>query len=95
MSQPLAKGVLAGGIEIPLPGHYPTLTMQLNVTLYQSAAVGRLVCILREPSDGVEVRREHANHVPLSELEAGVVAVVRTLIADALYLQGHQGGAAS
>lgn len=89
MAKTLLSGPLSTGVEVPLPGHYPTLTLQLNVTLYASAAVGRLVGILREPSDGLELRREHANHIPVSELGEAAVAVVAALINDARYLQGN------
>lgn len=43
--------------DMPLPGHYPCLTMQLNVTRYQSQGLVRATLIVREPSDGIEVRR--------------------------------------
>lgn len=44
--------------DIPLPGHYSCLTMQLNVTMYQSPGTIRLVCVVREPSDQIELSRE-------------------------------------
>lgn len=47
-------------IDIPLPGNYPCLTLQLNVTRYQSQGVGKMVLVVREPSDSVEVHRAHS-----------------------------------
>lgn len=46
--------------DIPLPGHYPCLTMQLNVTRYQSAGTLRWVLTVREPTLGFETSRAHA-----------------------------------
>lgn len=43
--------------DAPLPGFYPCLTLQLNVTRYQAAGQVRWVMVVREPSDGIEVDR--------------------------------------
>ena len=43
--------------DIPLPGNYPCLTTQLNVTRYASQGLIRATLIVREPSEGIEVHR--------------------------------------
>ena len=43
--------------DIPLPGHYPCLTLQLNVTRYQATGVWRAILVVREPSEHIEVER--------------------------------------
>lgn len=89
MANTHVHGQVAAGVEIPLPGHYPCLTLQLNVTCYQSAKVGRMVAIVREPSDHIEVRRVHADALSPDELAQVVVEGVEGLLADMRYLQGH------
>lgn len=44
-------------VDQPLPGFYPCLTLQLNVTRYASGRLGRFVLVVREPSAGLEIRR--------------------------------------
>lgn len=43
--------------DMPLPGHYPVLTMQLNLTRYHPANTIRWTLIVREPSEQLEVTR--------------------------------------
>lgn len=44
-------------LALPLPGIYPCLTWQLNVTLHQKQQQAKLVSVIREPSDHVEIAR--------------------------------------
>lgn len=43
--------------DMPLPGHYGVLTMQLNLTRYHPAGTVRWTLIVREPTDQLEVSR--------------------------------------
>lgn len=52
--QPLAEKVT----DLPLPGNYPCLTLQLNVTRYASQQLGRYVIVVRDPNSDIEVARE-------------------------------------
>lgn len=45
------------GADIPLPGNYPCLTLQLNVTVYQGADTIRWTLTVREPTEQWEVTR--------------------------------------
>lgn len=47
--------------DMPLPGFYPCLTLQLNLTRYQAAESFRWVAIVREPSEQVECIRRFAD----------------------------------
>lgn len=44
-------------LALPLPGIYPCLTWQLNVTLHQHSQQVKAVSVIREPSDHVEIAR--------------------------------------
>lgn len=44
-------------LSLPLPGIYPCLTWQLNVTVHQATGLGKIVSVIREPSDHVEIAR--------------------------------------
>lgn len=44
-------------LALPMPGIYPCLTWQLNVTLHQASGMGKMVSVIREPSDHIEIAR--------------------------------------
>lgn len=44
--------------DMPLPGFYPCITTQLNITRYASGQIGRFVIVTREPSAGIELHRD-------------------------------------
>lgn len=46
-----------GLVDIPLPGHFPCLTWQLNVTLHPSSRLIKFVSVVREPIAQIEVAR--------------------------------------
>jgi hypothetical protein len=56
--------------DTPLPGFYPCLTLQLNLTRYQSGRLARMVLVVREPSSSLEVHRAFRD---LGEWEATVL----------------------
>ncbi len=46
------------GLDLPLPGFYPCLTWQLNVTVHQPTGLAKYVSVIREPNDHIEVLRD-------------------------------------
>jgi hypothetical protein len=44
--------------KLPLPGLYPVVTWQLNVTMHQASGLSKFVSVIREPSDHYEIRRD-------------------------------------
>lgn len=70
-----------------LPGHYPCLTMQLNLTVYQASEVARMVLVVREPSDQVECFREHFNQMPMGQARELVLEHVASAMNRMQYLQ--------
>ena len=73
--------------DIPMPGHYPCLTLQLNVTRYAADRVGKLVLVVREPSAGVEVHRVSLDVCSWAETEAAVESAVRDALGVLSYMQ--------
>jgi hypothetical protein len=43
--------------DIPLPGNYQCLTLQLNYTAYRAGGTQRWVLIVRDPDNNLEVSR--------------------------------------
>lgn len=74
-------------LDQPLPGFYPCITMQLNVTRYASGKLGRFVLVLREPSSGLELRREFAETGVFDVLAPEVVSQVESAMKAMVYLQ--------
>ena len=46
--------------RIPLPGLYPVLTWQLNLTVHKATGLAKFVSVIREPNDRVELSRSFA-----------------------------------
>ena len=82
---PLVHGSMR---DIPLPGHYKCLTLQLNVTRYQSPGSWRMVMVTREPTDQVEVRRDftETDEWGLDSIDRICLALRQALL-DVVYLQ--------
>jgi len=74
--------------NVPLPGHYGVLTMQLNVTRYHPAGTVRWVLVVREPAEQFEVARTFGE---LTEDSAATDAAIANAVMDAitamLYMQ--------
>lgn len=54
-------------VDIPLPGFYPCLTWQMNVTWHQSQGLVKYVSVIREPNDHIEVRRAFSDLVDYAD----------------------------
>jgi hypothetical protein len=57
MTRTNTGGVFAALQDLPLPGHYPCLTLQLNATLYPGIGEVKYVLVLREPVAQLELGR--------------------------------------
>ena len=71
----------------PLPGHYPVLTLQLNVTRYAAEGVGKMVLVAREPQAQVECFRVFSEVGPWSALRDALVGQLDTALRRLQYLQ--------
>lgn len=80
-------GVFAALQDLPLPGNYPVLTMQLNATLYASIGELKWVLILREPIAQLELGRI-GGQAPWPETTERVEQAVHRALQQALYLAG-------
>lgn len=74
--------------DLPLPGFYPCLTWQLNVTVHQQSGLGKFVSVVREPNDHIEVVRSFAD---LSQWSS-TVADTQMACAEALRALGYLSG---
>lgn len=54
--QPAVNGTYP---NLPMPGFYPVLTLQANLTVNRKSELGKFVVIVREPMDQLEVYRTH------------------------------------
>jgi len=71
----------------PLPGHYPILTLQLNITRYQDQGLGKMVLVVREPSSQIECFRSFIELQPWEELDEALDAHVTSAVKRMVYLQ--------
>lgn len=77
--------------DIPLPGNYPCLTLQLNATFYQATDQIRWVLVVREPSDQYEVVRKFVDACPRTDAVIEQIAMsLLQAAAECVYLQGHR-----
>lgn len=67
--------------DLPLPGHYPCLTAQLNVTRYTAGGTLRVVLSIREPNEHLEVWRQS---IGTTEASTEVVARVGEMLMQAM-----------
>lgn len=74
--------------DIPLPGNYGVLTLQLNVTRYHPAGTIRWTAILREPVNGLEIQREIQEVADETDaLDAKLLGVLEQMMTNMLWLQ--------
>lgn len=80
---------LAGShVEIPLPGSFEVLTLQLNATVYPRARTGKFVVILRDPIEQLEIVRLGVPEQRLEDLLPQLDAACREAVRQALYMGG-------
>lgn len=74
--------------DMPLPGHYPCLTLQLNVTRYQATGLQRWVLVVREPSVGLELTRTSQDVSPdANEARQDLVVAIEQALANMRWMQ--------
>lgn len=71
--------------DMPLPGNYPCLTLQLNLTTYAPSALHRWILTVREPTLGIEVWR---SSVDTTELTPEALKALATCIDQAVANMG-------
>lgn len=75
--QPLSIG---REMKLPLAGHYPILTWQLNATLHQSTGLCKFVSVLREPVDKAEIVRDFGELEPWMKQQPIVLRYCETML---------------
>lgn len=73
--------------DLPLPGHYQCLTLQLNVTRYQATRFGRWTLSVREPVDNFEVYRSFVDQGPWEEVSVPMAEALLEALASMCFLQ--------
>jgi hypothetical protein len=80
---------LVGAVaDIPLPGSFDVLTMQLNATLYPRAQTGKYVVILRDPVEQLEIARTGSPEVRIPDLLGSLDESCIRIVRQALYMGG-------
>lgn len=88
MRRPVTTASIARSTDMPLPGHYDVITLQLNYTRYQAAATSKAILVLREPVGGIELDRWVLDLAPDSDQsDAELVEGLLEAITKTLYLQ--------
>ncbi len=73
--------------DMPLPGFYNCLTLQLNVTTYACSTAGKWVLTVRDPDGHHEVLRAHHNAEDSIELDyAECIRTVEQALRSMIYL---------
>lgn len=73
--------------EVALPGHHPCITLQLNVTRYQSEKRGRMVLILRDPEGNTELRRHFVHEMEWVDVASSVQYFLEGALEEMAFLQ--------
>lgn len=99
MRRPVTTASMARAADMPLPGHYDVITLQLNYTRYQAAGTSKAILVLREPVGGIELDRWVLDLAPDSDQsDAELVEGLLEAITKTLYLQSglaHRTGTAT
>lgn len=75
--------------DIPLPGLFKCLSWQLNVTTYPKQGAIKLVSVIREPQDQIEVQREFINPTQIADIgDAAMRSRILQGWVDLHYLSG-------
>jgi hypothetical protein len=80
-------GAIEGEMRLPLPGLYPCLTWQLNVTLHKQQQAAKFVSVIREPSDKVEIHRAFSDLTDWPTVARMVYGHAEQCLDDMSYLQ--------
>ncbi len=87
MTEPSVEVPRPGRGELPLPGNYPCITLQLNVTRYAGGGMGRMVLCLRDPATGAELDRAFVSTCPWEHLAARATSDLLVALGLMRYLQ--------
>lgn len=73
--------------DMALPGFYPCLTLQLNLTTYACSTAGKWVLTVRDPNGQFEVMRAHRNPEDSIELDyKDLLDTLQQALASMIYL---------
>lgn len=75
-------------IDIPLPGSFDVLTVQINATLYPKAKTGKYVAVLRDPIAQIEIERTGTLETALPRLLEELDRACHLIVRQALYMGG-------
>jgi hypothetical protein len=75
-------------VDIPLPGSFDVLTVQINATLYPKAQTGKYVAVLRDPIAQIEIQREGMLETRLAVFLSALDVSTRAIVRQALYMGG-------
>lgn len=77
--------------DVPLPGNYPCLTLQINVTYHPKLGTGKWVAVLREPNDHLELARAFGEIDEWGKTRLDAATAMSLLMAQMDYLGGGRG----
>ena len=86
---PPSRDHIEGEMRLPLPGLYPVVTWQMNLTLHKATGLAKFTSILREPSDHAELRRKFRELDDWSAVHLAAQSECLDAIGDIGYLLGH------
>lgn len=78
-------------VDIPLPGSYEVLTLQINATLYPRSRESKFVAVLRDPVSQIEVQRSGLDQGPVGMLLPVWDETCSRLYRQMLYMGGLSG----
>lgn len=93
MSQPIESPQKSAKqpYDLPFPGNYPCLTLQINVTYHPGQGNGKWVAVLREPNDHLELARVFGDVDEWGRTRLDATAAAAMLMAQMDYLGGGRG----
>jgi hypothetical protein len=77
--------------RLPLPGLYPVLTLQANVTVHRATGLSKFVVIVREPNDHQEISRRFSDLVATPGALRAAIDVFHGAVLDMDHLMGGRG----
>lgn len=77
-----------GTENLPLPGHYRCITLQVNATFYETGSGVRWVLTSRMPEENIELSRRIGELAPHPEALEGLDRALHKELMDVEYLMG-------
>lgn len=77
-----------GEQRLPLPGIYPVVTWQLNVTMHQASKLAKFVSVIREPADQLEIERDFEDLAAWDAIRPRLFGIVGSIPDDLAHMTG-------